>query len=197
MSDSTATVAKSLLFLSRLSKTEKCGLYAIDQAFPELGLGGAFRSRLKEAIAYRLRLGMEFRLVAERLSKSEDTGDLRIAINRGYYSVHHSIRAMLLKRDEYETDGHTAAIEELKKILKKDSQEAARIGLDLTIFRKINEAKNNRSVADYSPYVGSRTEATADSISITGNDWRAAAQFNAEIAADVSGVAQRFTGVID
>ena len=177
----TATL-KALVYVSRLSKAEKDDLYKVDSGFPEQKVGEALREAIQDVLVDRLILAHGCLETAKRLaSPTADEEDLRAAVNRAYYSVHHAIRVLILREIGFEADGHELAIQELKRLL-RDEDFRRRSGLDEDVVNDISEARDNRSVADYSPYIQSRRDKKADPIPITDDNWRKASEFNIRLA---------------
>lgn len=148
-----------------------------------------FEARLGEVVVDRLSraercLKLSELLMRPYMGKTPDEESLRAAIGRAYYSAHHSIRAMVLRIEGYDPDGHEESIKALGALL-RDKKFRKRSKLSHQTARKISEAKDNRSVADYSPYDLSRKPDSEAWIFITDNDWRKAAQFNVRWAKKV------------
>lgn len=130
--------------------------------------------------------------IAAGLGRGFGEARLRLAANRGYYSCHQSVRALLLLHLRVDVDGHTRCIDEFKRFL-ADSANLRAAGLpDDSIHAKLVEAKQNRNIADYSPYPRMR-EGTSI-LRISGDDWLAAASHNAKTAQECLQCAWRFVG---
>jgi uncharacterized protein (UPF0332 family) len=127
---------------------------------------------------------------------------LRTVITKAYYSIHHSLRAIAIMENEWEADGHQESISELRRLL-KDIDFQKRSGLTDAVIAELAQARDNRSVADYSPYDHSRREVKTnensaltqmpasdiakrdtkvDWVSISDGDWEKAAKFNIDLA---------------
>jgi uncharacterized protein (UPF0332 family) len=177
-----AAKLKTLVYVSRLSPSEKGELYKLDRAFPETKIGEALRNAIQDVVVDRLILATGCLQTARRLITPEASEeDLRAAVNRAYYAVHHAIRVLVLKETGCEADGHEQAIKELRRLL-ADADLRRRSGLSEDVIENIGEARDNRSVADYSPYDVSRKEDEIALFAISEGDWRKAAEFNIRVA---------------
>jgi uncharacterized protein (UPF0332 family) len=190
----TATSARVLVYLSRISGKEKQSLYDLADACIVPGLREQFHARIDDVVIDRLMLAQEYLNFAERLKErcGNDTVSLRCVVNRAYYSIHHSIRAMLLKHNHCEADGHAEAIEQLKRLFEAAERKVSRAGLQQDIIEEVGEARNNRAVADYSPYEFSRAAGKLEWVPIRGNNWSEAAVFNLDVAKRIHEAALRF-----
>jgi uncharacterized protein (UPF0332 family) len=183
----------TLRYVARLSAAQKAAAYAQDAAFPGSDLGARLRSAIEDVSQDRL-IRAEGCLRVARKLRSEASGDeelLRTAIVRGYYSVHHAVRAICLRENQCDPDGHTESIEAFKKLL-KDGDFRRRSGLPPEEFEAVMEARTNRHVADYSPYreQPSSTRLADNAVDrITDDDWERAADFNIALAGRLSAVA--------
>ncbi|MGD0091027.1 MAG: HEPN domain-containing protein [Planctomycetota bacterium] len=131
---------KPLVYLARLSAAEKEGLYAVADAFPALHIRKEFHDTIPDVVVDRLIMATDFLKAAQQLVKNAASdADYRGAVNRGYYSIHHAIRAMMLSHKHYETDGHAEAITELKSLL-VDAATRNRCGLTQDIIKDITKA---------------------------------------------------------
>ena len=188
---------KPLIYLARLTNAEKNALYAVGDAFPKSEISKAFHDRLNDLIISRVLLSKNFLDTAQQMWESATTeGEFRVIVNRAYYAIHHSIRAMAFHRNHFEADGHAEAIEELK-LLARGKDAKTNWDLDEKLVFAVSEARNNRSVADYSPFSWSRSEKTTNWFGITNDDWRTAARFNLDLGIKLLVIAQRFVGLLD
>ena len=177
-------VKRRLVYMSRLSQSEKGEVYSLADIWPGADLRVRLRQAVEDVCLDRLIRAQGCLEVAKSLAPPVSTASveaLRTAIGRGYYSVHHSVRAMCLRRNQWDPDGHGESIEQIRKLLgDPDFQRAS--GLMPEIVKEISEARDNREVADYSPYDFSRRTDGIGIFPITGLDWRIAAEFNIGLA---------------
>ena len=175
-------VKRHLIHVSRLSQSEKGEVYSLTDIWPEADLRIRLRQAVEDVCLDRLIRAQGCLEVAKSLAAAAVGSEaLRAAIGRGYYSVHHSIRAMCLRRNQWDPDGHGESIEQIRKLLgDPDFQRAS--GLMPEIVKEISEARDNREIADYSPYDFSRRTGGVGIFPITGLDWRIAADFNIGLA---------------
>jgi uncharacterized protein (UPF0332 family) len=185
---------KPLVYLSRLSKAERRAVLDVGRALPGAALNERMRQAEVDVTLDRLILSEGLLMEARELAAKGTEQAFRAAVNRGYYAVHHAVRAVILHETHREADGHAAAIEDLKKLL-RGQPFRARAGLHEGTLLEVAQARDNRSVADYSPYAFSRREGTARWISITGNHWSEAAKFNIELAERLHRAAARLVGL--
>lgn len=186
---------KPLVYVSRLTNAEKNGLYAVRDAFPLLDIRRHFDEALQEVAIDRLILAEDhLKTALHLLQNSTKPSSYRAAVNRAYYAVHHSIRVMLLQENNCESDGHQEAINEFKDKL-KDRNFRTKCGLNEDVLKEVAEARDNRNVADYSPYDFSRLEKTTNWIPLTGHAWKAAAEFNVNLAERLLQSAKKFIGL--
>ena len=176
----------SLAYISRLTKVEKSSIYRASNVLLAPSLRANFQTYLEDVVLDRLVRAQACLKLAKRLTKKHDgkppdEESLRCAVGRAYYSAHHLIRAIVLHELHYDPDGHQESIEVFDKLL-SNKKFRDRSGLTRRTADKIAEAKDNRSVADYSPYDISRQPNTESWILITGNDWQKAAGFNIRLA---------------
>lgn len=155
---------RALVFISRLSKAERQYLLLGSDAFPDLCLQEKLRNLARELATERLIHAGRCCRVAEFLNAeaSKVDEDLKIefhrtAITKGYYSIHHSLRAILLIRNGWEVDGHQLVINEIELLLKK-AKPGTMGGMTDAINVELAQARVNRSIADYSPFNFSREE---------------------------------------
>ncbi len=173
-----------LIYVSRLSQPEKQEIYALAEVWPEAELRARLRQAVEDVCLDRLIRAQGCLEVAKSLTPSTSAAsveELRAAIGRGYYSVHHSIRAMCLRWNQWDPDGHGESTEQMRKLL-NDAVFQRASGLMPEIIKEITEARDNREVADYSPYDFSRRTGGVGIFPITGLDWRKAADFNFALA---------------
>jgi hypothetical protein len=78
--------------------------------------------------------------------------------------------------------GHEESIRQLKRLL-QDNAFVHHSGLAADVWEKVTEARDNRHVADYSPYDLQREPQRV--VGITGNNWTSAAQFNKDLAEEL------------
>ena len=183
---------KSLIFTSRISQSEKNALFAYGEAYPESGLKERFQRTIEPVVLNRMMLAQGALEVARMLLAQPQTeAVLRAVINRAYYAIHHSIRAIMLYKYQSEADGHEEAIKELENLL-KDKTDRARCGLDEFFFERAIEARDNRSIADYSPFDWSRREGTVTWFNLTDDSWKSAAEFNVAVAEQMYIAAYRY-----
>ena len=193
---------EALVYVSRLSKEEKAGLFSareISALLQSDGGGGsdmisAFRLCLNDVVLDRLVLAHSFLEMARTLFRVATEAAFRTSIGRAYYSIHHSIRVMVLSQTEFESDGHDEAIQMLKELL-KDNAFKAKSGLPPDICANVYVAKDNRHVADYSPYEISRGANNIAHLHITDSDWQKAAAFNIKLAELLDSAAAKVVGL--
>lgn len=185
-------VKRSLIHVSRLSQSEKGEVYSRADIWPETDLPARLRQAVEDVCVDRLIraegcLGVAVSLASAPTPSVEE---LRTAVGRAYYSIHHAIRAMCLRRNQWDPDGHGESIEQIRKLLgAPDFQRAS--GLMPEIVKEVSEARDNREVADYSPYDFSRRTGGIGIFPITGLDWRIAAEFNIGLAERLLAAADR------
>lgn len=172
-----------LIYVSRLSAAEKAQVYHLADVWPDADLRDRLHQALEDVCMDRLIRAEGCLRVAKSLVSAAAPGgeELRTAVGRAYYSAHHAIRAMCLRRNHWDPDGHGESIEQLRKLVKE--AEFQRVsGLTPGIIPEIGEARDNPEVADYSPYEFSRRTGDIGLFSITETDWRKAADFNIGLA---------------
>jgi len=76
----------------------------------------------------------------------------RNALSRGYYAVHHAIRAVLLYDLKQDCYGHSEAIEGFGGRLQAKPQLKAKLATIPGIDQKLGELIHNRHLADYYVY---------------------------------------------
>src|SRR5262249_4999849 len=141
------------------------------------------RATVHEVALHRVIRADECLRLAQRLyDQSKDEETLRAVTGRAYYSIHHSLRAMVLYEKDYDPDGHQASIDALADLILKDSGFRARSGLDLNAAKDISKAKDNREIADYSPFDASRAPNGASKIKLSHRGWLETAKFNLDLA---------------
>ncbi len=170
---------QTLLYVARLSADEKEAIFAQDKAFPNSNLKSALFSAVTDVCIDRLIRADGCLQVAKPLCSSPDPETLRAGVARAYYSMHHSLRAIALWRNRWDPDGHEESIKQFKLLL-QDNAFVQQSCLAADVWEKVIEARNNRHVADYSPYDMQREPRGITRI--TGNDWHSAAQFNYDLA---------------
>ena len=170
---------QTLIYVARLSADEKEAILAQDKAFPNSDLKSALFSAVTDVCVDRLIRADGCLQVAKPLCSSADEETLRAGVARAYYSMHHSLRAIALWRNKWDPDGHEQSIKQLKLLL-QDNAFVQQTSLASNDWQKVTEARNNRHVADYSPYDTQRE--LRGIVSITGNNWQSAAQFNYDLA---------------
>lgn len=187
-------VEKPLVYLSRLSSAERRALVDLGRALPSTDLAGRARVAEGDVVLDRLILAENMLGSAREAAAGRTEPGYRVAVNRAYYAIHHAARAVILRETHQEADGHAEAIKKLKQLL-ADASFRLRAGLTEKDLCDIGEARDNRSVADYSPYAYSRREGTTVWIPITGRDWAAAAEFNVSLAERMLGAAAKAVGL--
>lgn len=173
----------SLIYVSRLSQSEKGEVYSLADVWPEADLRARLRQAVEDVCVDRLVRAEGCLGAAKSLMSvpAPSVEELRTAVGRAYYSIHHAIRAMCLRRNHWDPDGHGESIEQIRKLLNAPDFQRA-FGLMPGIVKEISEARDNREVADYSPYNFSRRTEGIGIFSVTGLDWRTAADFNIGLA---------------
>lgn len=187
-----------LVHLFRLSSQEKTAIFQVAKALQTPQVATVFNDCLMEAVFDRMVraegcLELAKSLLAQRQQPPLEEERIRTVIGRAYYSIHHSIRAMCLHHLEFDPDGHEESIGEFETLL-TDNAFRARSGLAPNVVAEIHQGKDNRSIADYSPYDVSRKPNTDVSIR-TSNNWQDALQFNVGLAERIFGAANRITGL--
>jgi uncharacterized protein (UPF0332 family) len=188
-----ASSLQTLVYVSRLQKSEKEAIFAQDAAFPGSNLKVAFLEAVEDVCLDRLVRADNCLKVAKMMFVGADEEALRITVGRTYYSIHHSLRAIALYQNKWDPDGHEASIQEFKTLL-KDKPFCNRSGLKTDAWEAVAEARSNRHVADYSPYETQRLPAGGFE-NITGRNWAAAAQFNLDCADTILQAAFKIVGV--
>jgi uncharacterized protein (UPF0332 family) len=183
----------ALIYLARLNKSELSAVFALQNAFPRSGLFDQFQAAVEDVCIDRLiRADGCLKLAQELKSAGVEEEHLRAAISRAYYSMHHSLRALLLWQNKWDPDSHEETIKQFKEQL-KDKAFRARSGLLEDEWEQVAEARNNRHVADYSPYDRQR-EAALGIIHISEGNWNDAAQFNIALAEKIREVTRKVIG---
>lgn len=160
---------ETLLFVHRLTLTEKIAVYTHNQAFPSSGLAAAFATAIQDVCIDKfIRADGCFEL-AKSLATNTENESQRASIGRAYYCIHHCLRAMLLWQNQWDPDGHGQSIEEFGTLL-KDNTFCNRSGLAVNTEKRVAEAQTNRHVADYSPYIFQRNPLGTGLISISNGN---------------------------
>jgi uncharacterized protein (UPF0332 family) len=189
---------ETLIYVARLSADEKDAALTIDRSFPQTGLWARLLSAVEEVAIDRLVRADGCLQVAKLLHTASlgvaGSEELRGAASRAYYSIHHSIRAMCLWQNKWDPDGHEESIRELKKLLTENTF-LHRTGLARGVLAEVNEARENRHVADYSPYDFQRNNPGDGFEEITGERWDEAAKLNIDLAERMLAAGFRFVGL--
>ena len=193
------TSKHTLVYLSRLSSTEKAAAFRASDIFLAAQLRANFNNCVVDVLLDRLVRAQQCLELAKRLAKAyekkpADEESLRGAIGRAYYSMHHSLRAMAFHQLEYDPDSHDESIAVFTKLLNNNAFRA-RTGLKKRAAENVSEAKINRSIADYSPYNMSRHPESMAWMQLTGEDWTKAANFNIRWAEKILGGAMKLVGL--
>lgn len=193
MSSESPPITKDMLvFVSRLSVAEKASLFT--SVFQRPDLSHVFKTAVHEVALQRLIRAEACFKLAHTFLNSSDEESLRTAIGRAYYSIHHSIRAMVLCVKEYDPDGHQECIEALSELL-KDNAFLGRSGLKAGDGQEIFKARDNRVVAEYSPFNQSRYSNRNSKIELSHGSWLDTAKFNVDISQRVLVASMRVVGV--
>lgn len=189
---------ETLVFVARLTRGEKDTIFKQASAFPTSDLTSRLDSAIEEVCVDRLSLAEDCLKLARDLTNpvsgaGAGEAQLRAAVGRAYYCMHHSMRAIALWQNQWDPDGHAETIEELKKLLGNNSFRA-RSGLAADAWTRVVVARTNRHVADYSPYAVQRDPPDVGHVEITGRDWAAAADHNIRVAEELFEAAVRFVG---
>ena len=215
---SAGDVLEELVYLSRMTQEERQQLYRVDAAFKRFGLKEhalSLKTKLVDDRFIRAKSCLEAAqfLISQAGTVTSDLRKelLRSAVTKGYYSIHHAIRAILLFENGWEEDGHAKALKALAQLLKNEDFRK-RSELESGINKELAIARDNRSVADYSPYDFSRREAktkensfqnqqpasdvareaaTVEFIYLTAKDWHGAALHNLDLAQKLIHAANR------
>jgi len=189
-----AQPTETLVFVARLTREEKDTIYRQKTAFPGSNVQAQLLAAVDDVCLDRLTRADGCLKVAKQLRQAGDEESLRASVSRGYYSAHHSIRAMALWHNHWDPDGHEESIRKLKRLL-SDNAFLGRSGLAPDMVSHIIEARTNRHVADYSPYAVQRTppEVRANQ-TITQNNWGDAANFNIQLAEQFLAAAVKVVG---
>ena len=184
---------ETLLFIHRLTLTEKTAVYAHNQAFPSSGLAAAFAAAIQDVCIDKLIRADGCLELAKSLAVNTENESQRASIGRAYYCIHHCLRAMLLWQNQWDPDGHEQSIKEFGALL-QDNTFRNRSGLPLNTEKRVTEAQANRHVADYSPYIFQRNPPGTGLISISDGNWSDAAQFNIALAEEIFQAAMKYIG---
>ncbi len=185
----------TLVYVARLSQSEDATLRSLDAAFPGSRLRQSQLAAVPDVCLDRLvRAEGCLEVARSLLANPNNEEHLRTAVGRAYYSIHHSIRVMALWHNNWDPDGHDGSIQQLKELL-KDNNFRHNTGLVIDVWQRVNEAKDNRHVADYSPYNLHRDLKDRNVFAISGWDWLTAANFNVELAEEIVAAASKFIGL--
>ncbi len=184
---------EALLFVHRLTLTDKTAVYAHNQAFPSSGLAAAFAAALQDVCIDKLIRADGCLELAKSLAASTENESQRASIGRAYYCIHHCLRAMLLWQNKWDPDGHEQSIKEFGTLL-QDTSFRNRSGLPLNTEKRVAEAQTNRHIADYSPYISQRNPPKPGRISITNGNWSDAVEFNITLAEEIFQAAMKYVG---
>ncbi len=114
---------------------------------------GLIDSAIQQVALDRIAFAKEFVASAtDMLAGSPDEMDFRNATSRGYYAVHHTLRAVLLFDLRADTYGHSEAISDFLKRMKDDpalKTKADVAGINQTTLKDL---LLNRQLADYHYY---------------------------------------------
>ena len=182
------------LFIHRLTDTEKTAVYTHDKAFPAASLAAAFTTAIEDVCIDKLIRADGCLKLARSLALDTDNESQRAAIGRAYYSIHHCLRAIMLRQNKWDPDGHEKSIEEFRKLL-KDNAFRNRSGLPENTGDRVTEARRNRHVADYSPYDSRRNSQNTGLEGITNGHWSEAVQFNTRLAEEIFQAARKCVGL--
>jgi uncharacterized protein (UPF0332 family) len=177
-----------LVYVSRLSQEEAAAIFNVANVFQNNQLRSQLLLAVKEVVQDRLTRAAGCLALAERLRANADHESMRAAVNRAYYSAHHSIRAMILCKKNSDPDEHSASVKAFENLL-GEAKFAKRSGLNASIIKDVWTAMTNRHVADYSPYDESRKDLAW--MPITDADWAKAAEFNIKLAKKLLAAAQK------
>ena len=193
MSSAKPAISKDiLLFVSRISAVEKAALFT--SAFQRDDLDKVFKSAIHEVAIQRLVRAEACHNVALILFRLPEEESLRSAIGRAYYSIHHSIRAMILYELQFDPDGHQASIDALAELL-RDNGFRGRSGLQVADAKEISSARDNREIADYSPFDVSRRLAGGNDMRLSHPTWTESAKFNVDLSLRILVASMKVVGV--
>lgn len=184
---------ETLLFVHRLTLTEKTAVYTHNQAFPSSGLAAAFAIAIQDVCIDKLIRADGCLELAKSLATNTENESQRASIGRAYYCIHHCLRAMLLWQNQWDPDDHEQSIKEFGALL-QDNTFRNRSGLPLNTEKRVAEAQTNRHVADYSPCIFQRDPPKTGRISITNGTWPDAVQFNIALAEEIFQAAINYVG---
>jgi len=188
---------ETLIFVARLTRSEKDTIFAQAPSFPGSDLHTRVGRAVEDVCSDRLIRAQRCleisRDLRDRAAASNDEELFRAAVGRAYYTVHHSVRVMVLWERKWDPDGHAESIEELKTLL-KDNSFRGRSGLAADVWRRAEEARTNRNVEDYSPYNVLRDPPATTPVGITGQSWAMAAEFNIDVAQALFDAGYRIIG---
>ena len=181
------------LFIHRLTDAEKTAVYAHNKAFPSAGLAASFAVAIEDVCTDKLIRADGCLRLAQSLALDTDNESQRAAIGRAYYSIHHCLRAIVLRQNQWDPDGHEKSIEKFRELL-KDNAFRNRSGLPENTGNRVTEARMNRHVADYSPYDSQRNPPNTGLEGITNGRWFDAVQFNINLAQEIFQAAMKCIG---
>lgn len=186
---------ETLLHVARLSQSEDATIRSLDAAFPGSDLRKRQFAAIQDVCMDRL-VRAEGCLEVSRFLLASLGGEerLRASVGRAYYSIHHSIRIMALWYNNWDPDGHESSIQQLRELL-KESKFRHQTGLAMDVWERVGVARDNRHVADYSPYDFQRDSKGRGVIAITGQDWLLAAKFNVHLAEELVTAASKLIGL--
>lgn len=196
---SKAPTQEMLVYASRLSEKEKVSAFSTGRILGVPQVSDMLKICTTEVIGQRMVLAEGLLDVAKRMMDTKgqlpsDEASLRCIVSRSYYSVYHSIRAAAMHANGFDPDGHDETVIALRRLLTENSFRS-KSKLPGDADKKVEEAKANRGVADYSPYGLSRYPGGEVYISITGGTWGAAAKFNVDLADQFHVGCMRYVGL--
>ena len=182
------------LFVARLSAAEKQAVLGHDRVFVNANLFATLSAAIEDVCLDRLVRAERLLKLARALAENSDEEELRNAIGRAYYSIHHSLRAMALWTNKWDPDGHEESIKQFRVML-SESKFRGRTELRVDDWQQVTLARLNRHVADYSPYDRQQSAQFGRGLeTITGDDWREAAEHNIKWAARILTAAIKIVG---
>ena len=181
------------LFIHRLTSMEKTAVYTHNKAFPSSGLAAAFATALQDVCIDKLIRAEGCLELAQSLAANTDNESQRASIGRAYYCIHHCLRAILLWQNKWDPDGHEQSLKEFGVLL-QDNAFRNRSGLPPNTEKRVTEARTNRHIADYSPYIFQRNPPDTGRIGISNGSWTDAVQFNIALAQEIFQAAMKCVG---